>query len=162
MEPGKRRKKSRRRNKKKERYVSLSFRQQRRCWQIWKWQMWIIEEPDSRDLRKKSSSFTWNWKSGSRTTPEKYCRMAVSRETLCNGRMSVMQKRQNTLSGAFCRFLKACCRPFLKIFLSGKVKGVHSRINSSIAQLFFNAKQLVVLGHTFASAGSAGLDLAGI
>ena len=42
------------------------------------------------------------------------------------------------------------------------VEGCHAGVDRAAAQLFFNAQQLVVLCHTLGTAGSAGLDLAGV
>ena len=42
------------------------------------------------------------------------------------------------------------------------VECCHARIYGTVAQFFFDAEQLVVLCHTFRTAGSTSLDLAGI
>ena len=42
------------------------------------------------------------------------------------------------------------------------VESSHTGVNGRIAQLFLNAEQLVVLGHTLGTAGRTGLDLAGV
>ena len=42
------------------------------------------------------------------------------------------------------------------------IKGGHAGVNGACTQIFFNAEQLVVLGHALGAAGGTGLDLAGV